>query len=248
VVLEGWSARIGQALFARVSSLEEEPIRRELIAAGVYELTPATFVGYRAMAAVAIPALVLWVGVAAGWSPAFVVITTVMGGAAGWIIPSSVIHRRAQGRLDEIERRLPELIDLLVVTVEAGLGFTSAMQTAAGRIEGPLGDELKLTLQENNLGLSIQEALSNMLDRAQTPSMRSFVRSVLQGETLGVSIGTIMRNLAIEMRKRRRARAEERAQKAPVKMMFPLVFLIFPSLFIVLLFPAVYSFLQTFGK
>src|SRR5207244_12794596 len=109
------------------------------------------------------------------------------------------------------------------------------------------GGELRLTLQEQDMGLSMHEALGNMLSRCETASMRSFVRSVLQGETLGVSIGAIMRNLAMEMRKRRRQAAEERAQKAPIKMLFPLVFLIFPAMFIVLLYPAIHSFGQAFG-
>ena len=88
------------------------------------------------------------------------------------------------------------------------------------------------------MGLATRDALQNMAERADTAGMRTFVRAVVQGEQLGVSIGQIMRNLAEEMRKRRRAAAEERAQKAPIKMLFPLVFLIFPSLFIVLLYPA----------
>ena len=97
------------------------------------------------------------------------------------------------------------------------------------------------------MGLMTSEALSNMLTRCQTPLMRSFVRSVLQGETLGVSIGKIMRNLATDMRKRRRAAAEERAQKAPIKILFPLIFLIFPAIFVVLLGPAVHAFTTSFG-
>ena len=98
------------------------------------------------------------------------------------------------------------------------------------------------------MGLTTNEALANMLERADTPGMRSFVRSVLQGETLGVSIGQIMRNLAVEMRKRRRALAEERAQKAPIKILFPLVFLIFPAIFVIILAPAVYALLDAFHK
>jgi tight adherence protein C len=103
---------------------------------------------------------------------------------------------------------------------------------------GPLGDELRLTLQEQDMGLSTQEALNNLLDRASTPAIRTFVRAIIQGETLGVSIGRIMRDLAVEMRKNRRQKAEERAQKAPTKMLFPLVFLIFPAMFVVMLGPA----------
>jgi tight adherence protein C len=97
------------------------------------------------------------------------------------------------------------------------------------------------------MGLSTNESLKNMLARAETPAMRSFVRSILQGEILGVSIGEIMRNLSTEMRKRRRAAAEERAQKAPIKILFPLIFLIFPAMFIILLGPAVFQFLEAFG-
>jgi len=97
------------------------------------------------------------------------------------------------------------------------------------------------------MGLTTEEALRNMLARADTPAVRSFVRAVTQGETLGVSIGDILRSLATEMRKRRRAAAEERAQKAPVKILFPLVFLIFPAMFVILLGPAVFDFIDAFG-
>jgi tight adherence protein C len=118
---------------------------------------------------------------------------------------------------------------------------------AAKRLRGPLGDELRLTLQEQNMGLSIGEALHNTMLRADTPAMRSFVRSVTQGERLGVSIGQIMRDLAGEMRRRRKQSAEERAQKAPIKILFPLVFLIFPAMFIVLLGPALIQFVRAIG-
>ena len=96
------------------------------------------------------------------------------------------------------------------------------------------------------MGLSTEEALRNMLARCDTPSMRSFVRSMMQGETLGVSIGQIMRNLALEMRSAAPGGAEERAQKAPIKMLFPLIFLIFPAMFLVLLAPAMIEFLKAF--
>ena len=135
----------------------------------------------------------------------------------------------------------------LVVTIEAGVGFTASLRMAADRLGGPLGDELRLTIQEQNLGLSTLEALNNWLGRCDTPGVRSFVRAMIQGERLGVSIGQIMRNLALEMRKRRRSAAEERAQKAPIKILFPLVFLIFPAMFIVLLGPVAYSIGKIFG-
>jgi len=157
------------------------------------------------------------------------------------------VKMRARKRLNAIDAELPELIDLLVVTVEAGLGFVAALKLSAERLGGPLGQEIRLTLQEQAMGLSTSEALRNMHARIDTPGMQSFVRAVLQGETLGVPTAEIMRSLALEMRKRRRAAAEEKAQKAPIKILFPLVFLIFPAMFIVILAPAVYQFLHTFS-
>jgi tight adherence protein C len=145
---------------------------------------------------------------------------------------------RTRQRQEQVDWELPELIDLLVVTVEAGIGFVGSMRIAAQHVRDPLGQELRLTLQEQSMGLATSEALTNMLERTDTPGMRMFVRAIVQGETLGVSIGQIMRNLALEMRKRRKAAAEEKAQKAPIKMLFPLIFLIFPAMFIVLLLPA----------
>jgi tight adherence protein C len=165
----------------------------------------------------------------------------------GWRLPMGILQKRSTRRLGEIEHALPELIDLLTVTIEAGLGLNGSMQVASRRLRGPLGDELRLTMQEQTLGLSSEQTLRNLLGRADTPAMRSFIRSVLQGEALGVSIGQIMRDLSNDMRLRRRQAAEERAQKAPVKMLFPLIFLIFPAMFIVLLGPAVFGFLETFG-
>src|SRR2546423_810671 len=139
-------------------------------------------------------------------------------------------------------------IDLLVVTVEAGVSFNESLRIASNRIGGALGQELRLTMQEQTMGLALNEALQNLLLRAETPGLRSFIRSVLQGETLGVSIGQILRNVAVEMRKRRRALAEERAQKAPIKILFPLVFMIFPAIFVIILAPAVYALLDAFHK
>ena len=113
------------------------------------------------------------------------------------------------------------------------------MRLASDRIRGPLGQEMRLTLQEQNMGLSNEDALRNLYARAETPGIGIFTRSIIQGQALGVSMGNIMRNLAEEMRKRRKAAAEERAQKAPIKMLFPLVFLIFPTMFVIILLPAI---------
>lgn len=242
------AARIGGLVAARFGARREARIKLELVSAGIYSLTPGRFLGYRVLSLLGIPAMVVWIATRAHLSVALTVIGGAIALAAGWVLPTTIVDRRKRERLAKIDRELPELIDLLVVTVEAGLGFNASLQVAALRLQGPLGDEMRLTLQEQSLGLSTGEALRNMLVRVETPAIRSFVRSILQGEQLGVSIGQIMRNLAREMRLRRRQAAEERAQKAPVKLLFPLIFLIFPAMFIVLLGPAVISFLQSFGS
>jgi tight adherence protein C len=203
----------------------------------MYTVAPRMLLGYRVLAAVVLPVLIL---VASSGQPLDILLALVVG-ALGWMLPLTYVRRRARLRIAEIEHGLPDLVDLLVVTVEAGLGFSGSLRVAADQFAGPLSDELHLTLQEQAMGLTMSDALLRLLERVETPGMRSFVRSVIQGETLGVSTGTIMRNIALDMRKRRRKAAEERAQKAPIKMLFPLVFLIFPSMFIVLLLPAVFQ-------
>jgi tight adherence protein C len=226
----------------------ERGIRRQLLAAGMYEVEPATIVGYRLLALVAAALLWIWVALERDFSPVVLVLGLPLFGAMGWMLPMTYLNRRARERTDRIERELPELIDLLVVTLEAGLSFLASLNMVAMRLRGPLGEELRLALQEQRLGLTANDALHGMLRRSETPALRTFVRSVIQGESLGVSTGQIMRNLALEMRKTRRAKAEERAQKAPLKMLFPLVFLVFPAMFIVLLGPAVYSLGKIFDQ
>jgi tight adherence protein C len=162
--------------------------------------------------------------------------------ALGYVLPSTLLQRRIRLRTDRIDYEIPELVDLLVTTIEAGVGFASALQLSARRVRDPLGQELRLTLREQQMGLTMQEALQNMLARCnRSQSMRAFVLAIVQGESLGVSIGKILRDLALDMRKRRRQRAEERAQKAPIKLLFPLTFLILPAMMIVVLGPALYA-------
>jgi tight adherence protein C len=244
--LDRLAARLGEYAAKRLKSLDEVELRKRLLSAGLYDLSPRKLVGYQVLAAIGFPVIFGWLAIGSG-NAKLGILFIVVGTYFGWRLPMIVVQRIARRRLEQIEYELPELIDLLVVTVEAGLGLAGSLRVAAIRLDGPLGQELRLTLQEQTLGLSTTEALTNLVERADTPSMRTFVRSIVQGETLGVSIGQIMRNLAVEMRKRRRQSAEERAQKAPVKMLFPLVFLIFPAMFIVLLTPGIITFVKLFG-
>jgi tight adherence protein C len=237
---------LGEAV-SRVIGTGERGIRTQLLAAGMYDAEPRTIVGYRVLGVTAGSLFWVWVSTSAGMPIALTLLGAAALGLIGWMGPVVIVNRRARSRTDQIDYELPELIDLLVVTLEAGLSFLASLHTAAERLEGPLGAELRLMLQEQRMGLAVNEALEGMLRRCETPALRTFVRSVVQGESLGVSTGQIMRNLAVEMRKRRRASAEERAQKAPIKMLFPLIFLIFPSMFIVLLGPAYYTISKVFG-
>ncbi|MDP9294086.1 MAG: type II secretion system F family protein [Actinomycetota bacterium] len=239
--------RLGRFAAGRLLGLSEANSRKELMAAGMYHTAPATLIGYRLICAVSLPIASLWLATASGMSGGLATLLVLIMLGLGWLAPVTLVRRRARLRLARIDADLPELVDLLVVTVESGLGFAGSMQIAAERFHGPLGDEMRLAMQEQLMGLSLDRVLANMLARSDTESMRSFIRPIRQGDSLGVSIGQIMRNLATEMRKRRRAAAEERAQKAPIKILFPLVGLIFPALFIVLLAPALLSFISSIG-
>jgi tight adherence protein C len=232
---------IGLLLTERLNLVNEERLRKTLVMAGMYNTSSRMLIGYQLLGGIALPTLWIWIAVAAGFSTALTIIAAIFWAAIGWFLPGFVVQRRAEGRIHRIDRGMPELIDLLVVTVEAGLSLSAALQLAGERMKGPLGDELRIVLQEQRMGLTPVQALENMVNRCPTPAVESFTRAMVQGQLLGVSIGAILRSLAVEMRKRRRAAAEQQAQKAPIKMLFPLVFMIFPALFVVILGPAVIS-------
>jgi tight adherence protein C len=238
---------LGSVVAPYIGSMRVDALRKQLVAAGMYSTPPRRFLGYQLISALAVMAFVAWLLIGSGRG-LLVVPAALFGLLAGWRMPSALVGRRAKSRHDQIEYDLPELVDLLVVAVESGMGLTGSMRLATERLTGPLGDEMRLMLQEQQMGLASDEALRSLLERCETPGVQSFVRAILQGEQLGVSIGQIMRNLGHEMRKKRRAMAEERAQKAPVKVLFPLVFLIFPALFIVILGPAIFPVLDLFGE
>ena len=203
--LDRAAGALGAALAGRFDSIKEPEIRRMLVTAGMYRTSPRTFLGYQALALLAGGVIGFWWARSTG-QPIFFTLAAVIGGSyLGFRLPRIVVRQRGKRRMSQIERELPELIDILVVTIEAGLGFTASLQLAAERLTGALGDELRLTLQEQRMGLGTNEALRNLLARCETPGIMAFVRSMLQGEQLGVSVGQIMRDLARDMRLRRRA-------------------------------------------
>lgn len=159
-------------------------------------------------------------------------------GFLGYYLPDTILRGRWRQRQEQIRRALPDSLDLLSITVEAGLGFDSAMARIAQEIGGPLAQELHRVRQEMQLGLPRTEALRQLGERTTVEELKSFILSMVQADVFGVSIANVLHVQAREMRIKRRQRAEERAQKIPVKIVFPVLFCIFPSLFIVLLGPA----------
>jgi tight adherence protein C len=213
----------------------------------MYTWTADRLLGTQALSAVGLSFVMLWLMKLAGASSALLLLLAVGTAVIGWMLPMLIVNSRARQRREQVERGLPDLIDLLVVTLEAGLSFPQSLRLASSKIKEPLASEVRLTLQEQNMGLTLVEALDHLLGRIDTPGVRMFSRSISQGETMGVSTGQIMRNLAVELRKRQRAYAEERAQKAPVKILFPIMFLIMPALFIVLLLPVMITIMDVLG-
>jgi Flp pilus assembly protein TadB len=236
----------GTMLLARAPSLPSLSAS-DLSAAGFYDITPERVHGYRALAGLGLPSLILLLILSSGKVSALQLLIVVFTGLGGWQLPAFVIRRRGSSRLDEIERQLPDVIDLLIATIEAGMGFAASLGMISDRMTGPLGDELRLTMKQQSLGISIQQALEEMVERCDCPSVRAFVRTSSRGESLGVSIGPVLRELSADERRRRGQAAREKMQKAPIKMIFPLMFLIFPALMIVLMYPAGYSVMHSLG-
>jgi len=239
--LDSIAGRLGDWAARRSGRFGEAKIRDKLVSAGMYGTTPRKVLGYQLLAAIGFSLVVLWLIPAMGGSIIFAVVLAVAAGVGGWFAPTYYVELKRRQRMELIDKQMPDMIDLLVVTIEAGLGILASMRVGSESMSDPLGQELRLTLQEQRMGLSVGQAIESLGRRADAPNMRIFVRAITQGERLGVSIGTTMRNLSVEMRKRRRAMAEERAQKMPIKMLFPLIFFIFPALFIVILTPMIIS-------
>ncbi|MTI83673.1 MAG: type II secretion system F family protein [Firmicutes bacterium] len=166
----------------------------------------------------------------------------------GWIMPDIWLKSRAQRRKDEVEKNLPDVLDLLTVSVEAGLGFDGALMKVVEKFKGVLADEFLQVLQEAKMGKPRQEALRDMADRVAVDDLSNFVGSIILADKLGISMGNVLRLQSEQMRQKRRQRAEEKAMKAPVKMLLPMVMFIFPAIFIVLLGPAVINIIKAFAQ
>jgi tight adherence protein C len=207
--------------------------------------TPIGFLATKAVAAILGVVGGLLLG-AAGSGGAMTVLFALAGAGIGYMLPDTFVTMKTRARRERIAADLPNSLDLLAVTVEAGLGFDAAVARVTERTEGPLSEELQLTLQEMRIGESRENALKKLAARTDVPVVASFVRSMVQADQLGMSIGRILRVQATDARLKRQAAAEERAMKAPVKMLIPTVLFIFPSMFLVILGPAFINLFKLF--
>ncbi len=167
--------------------------------------------------------------------------------AAGFILPYYILVLKARRRRSKIQKSLPDMLDLIFVSVEAGLGFDMALKRTTEKMPGPLSDEINRALDEINKGRKREDALRGIYARTGVADLSSFITAVIQSEQLGSNIANMLRVQSTSMRQKRRQRAEEAAMKVPVKMLFPLVFFMFPALFIVILGPAVIRIIRVFS-
>jgi tight adherence protein C len=163
-------------------------------------------------------------------------------------LPRSWVDRKVEERVDAIRRDLPDTLDLLAISVEAGVGFEAALGIVCDNFSSPLADEFARTLREMELGLPRREALQNLKRRTEVPELSNFVLTLTQADALGMPVGRVLTTAAGEMRTKRRQWAREKAAKLPVKILFPLVLFIFPSIFIVILGPAASEIMQSFDS
>jgi len=223
-----------------------ESIGSKLLAAGLAQrITPTQFLALKS--AMSVTVCVVLGLFALTKSPATIVLLAPVGLALGFLAPDTFLTMRARNRREAIRAQLPDALDILAVSVEAGLGLDGAIVKLTEHMQGPLIDEFALTLGEIRIGESRHEALKKLTDRVATPEIAAFVRSIIQADQLGISLGRILRVQAADSRLRRQAAAEEKAMKAPVKMLFPTVLLIFPAVFIVVLGPAVIALMDKLG-
>lgn len=167
--------------------------------------------------------------------------------AFGYFAPDLLVRTNAEKRRAKIRQELPNTLDQMLISVQAGLGFEAAMARTAQNGSGPLAEEMTRTLQDMQVGRSRKEAYLAMSDRVDVPDLRSFIRAIVQADAYGIAIAKVLKVQAHEMRLKRRQRAEEHAMKIPVKILFPLIFFIFPTLFIILLGPAVMNIIAAFS-
>jgi tight adherence protein C len=220
-------------------------VAAKLLLAGLSRtLSPTSYLALKTAGGAGALLLGLTLGLAAG--PAGTLIFPAAFGAAAFFAPDYWLTMRARTRKERVRAELPDALDLLAVSVESGLGFDGAISKLTEHMDGPLAEEFSLTLHAMRIGESRQDALKKMVERVPAPELGAFVRAIIQADQLGISLSRILRVQAADTRLRRQAAAEEKAMKAPIKMLFPTVLFIFPAMFIVILGPAMMNIMEVF--
>jgi tight adherence protein C len=213
-----------------------DAISMKLMAAGMRKTSPTTIIGAKGILAVGGLAFGLILGSAS--APKYVFLLGILFAVLGAFAPNLYLRSRISSRQAAVSAELPDALDILAVSVEAGLGFDGAVQKLTEHMDGPLIEEFELALGEIRIGEGRSEALKKMAERNASQEMASFVRAIIQADQLGISLGRILKVQAGDTRLKRQLLAEEKAAKAPIKMLFPTVIFIFPAMFLVILGPA----------
>jgi tight adherence protein C len=214
-----------------------EAIQRKLALAGnPYRWTPADYLGMKAFAALVLGGVLFFL-MTIGGETGYAFVFGGIGVGFGWFGPELLLRSKTQARQKQIQRALPDALDLLVISVEAGLGFDSAIQRLVDKKEDALATEFARVLAEMRVGRSRRDALKDMVLRTQVPDLNNFVGAILQAEQLGVSVTKVLTVQAEQMRVLRRQRAEEKAAQLQLKLIFPLAIFIFPALCVVIMGP-----------
>jgi tight adherence protein C len=230
------TTQIAKVMFKVNPKASSESVAKKLMAAGMRNASPNGFIASQGLFALGAGFFGLLLFGAA--KPSMAPLFGVLMGVLGFMAPTFVLNAKVRSRQAAVAAELPDALDLLSVSVEAGLGFDGAVQKLTEHMKGPLIEEFELALGEMRIGESRQEALKKMAERSASPEMASFVRAIIQADQLGISLGRILRIQAGDTRLKRQLLAEEKAMKAPIKMLFPTVAFIFPAMFIVILGPA----------
>jgi tight adherence protein C len=223
-----------------------DTISARLLAAGMgRSMTPTTFLALKSLGGLLGICFGFVLGTSAG-GPLVGVVLAFGIGFGGFVIPGFIVGMRGRKRKEEIRAQLPDALDLLAVSVEAGLGFDGAVAKLTEHMHGALAEEFSLTLGEMRIGESRHDALKKLSERAGAAEVSSFTRAIIQADQLGISLGRLLRVQATDARLKRQAAAEEKAMKSPIKMLFPTVIFIFPAMFIVILGPAMLNLMKLF--
>jgi tight adherence protein C len=238
---------LGRFMSRRMQGGQQQAIQERLNLAGrPGGLTAGGFVALQLMATVVGAVIGIGLALLLALTPPLLYLAPLAIAVLGYLLPSSTISRRIRKRQKEILLALPSALDLLTISVEAGLAFDAALARVADKYQNALASEFTQVLNEVRLGRPRLEALDDMGRRNKVDELNNFLQAIIQSEQLGVGIANVLRIQSEEIRRRRRQRAEEAGQKAPIKMLIPMIGCIFPTLFIVLLGPAVIQVSKTF--